>query len=424
MNRQDLRAGRIMRKGIVIALVAMVLAGAGMIAGLGLSAPFASVAFAAEPIKVGVIGPFQIDHGVFIREAVQMAADEINAKGGILGRKIELYYADDENSAVKGNAALRKLLALDNVDFIVGGFSSGVVSGIFDVMAQYQKIWLGTGAASSVIIERIRNNYHQYKYYFRVGTLGADYQADAIADFIVDVLSKKHGLTRAAILSTNVKYAQDISEAVKEKIEKAGLKVVYKEYFNPDTTDFSPNFTKAQNSGAQFIVNVVPGNEGITYVKQWNDKKVPLPIVGAIALALKDEFFQETDGKSLFEASSSPNSGPARITPNTLDFVARFKARYKHSPGYIAYPAYDTLYVLKDAAERARSLETEPLIAALEKTDFVGVAPIAFTKDHDLKYGGKYAKFVWYQFQEGGKRVAVYPQEYATGVYVLPSWMK
>ncbi len=410
------------RKTLALILAAVFLTGTTLLAGCG--GKTADKKAESGTLKVGVVGPFQTEHGVQIKEAVEMATGEINAAGGILGRKIELFYGDDENSAEKGLAALKKLYTADKVELIVGGVASGVVNGMFDVMAQSKKIWLGTGAATPVIIERISKDYNKYKYYFRIGTLDSTNQGASIAEFIVEVLNKKHGFTKAAILSSNLKYSQDISEAIAKKIEEAGLKVVYREYFNTDTTDFSPNFTNAQKSGAQFIINTILGPEGITYVKQWQDNKVPLPIVGAIAFATKDEFFKETGGKAAYETTANPNSGPAPLTPKTLAFAKKFKEKYGHSANFIGYPAYDTLYVLKDAAERAKTLETEALIKALEGTDYKGASPIKFTKDHDLVYGGSNARFVFFQFDEKGDRVAVFPKEFANGEYKLPPWVK
>jgi len=393
-----------------------------LLSGCGGAKPAAPKADA--PLKVGVIGPFQTEHGVAIKQSAMLAAEEINAAGGINGRKIELVYGDDENSAEKGLAALKKLYTQDKVDILMGGVASGVVNGMMDVMAQNKKIWLGTGAATPVIIERIAKDYEKYKYYFRVGTLDSTNQGKSIAEFIVDVFNKKHGMTKAAILSTNLKYSQDISEAVAKQIEAAGIKVVYREYFNSDTTDFSPNFTNAQKAGAEFIINTILGPEGITYVKQWNDNKVPLPIVGAIAFATKDEFYKETGGKAAFETTANPNSGPAPLTPKTVAFAKKFKEKYGHSANFIAYPAYDALYVLKDAAERAKTFDTDPLIKALEATDYKGASPIKFTKDHDLVYGGANARFVFFQFNEKGERNAVYPKEFASTEYRLPAWIK
>ena len=71
----------------------------------------------------------------------------------------------------------------------------------------------------------------------------------------------------------------------------------------------------------------------------------------------------------------------------------------QRSANFIAYPANDALYVLKDAAERAKTFDTDPLIKALEATDYKGASPIKFTKDHDLVYGGTNARFVFFQFK-------------------------
>ena len=134
----------------------------------------------------------------------------------------------------------------------------------------------------------------------------------------------------------------------------------------------------------------------IKYTNQWNDNKVPLPIVGAIAFATKDEFYKETGGKAAFETTANPNSGPAPLTPKTVAFAKKFKEKYGHSANFIAYPAYDALYVLKDAAERAKT----------------------------LVYGSTNTCFVFFQFNEKGEHNAVYPKEFASAEYQLPAWIK
>ena len=149
-----------------------------------------------------------------------------------------------------------------------------------------------------------------------------------------------------------------------------------------------------------------------------------MPIVGAIAFATKDEFYKETGGKAAFETTANPNSGPAPLTPKTLEFAKKFKEKYGHSANFIAYPAYDALHVLKEAALRAKTFETEALIKALEQTDYKGASPIKFTKDHDLVYGGANARFVFFQFNDKGERIAVYPKDFASGEWQMPSWIK
>ena len=116
---------------VVFSLGVLLLGGCG---GAKTEAPKANAA-----LKVGVVGPFQTEHGVAIKEAAMLAAEEINAGGGINGRKIELVYGDDENSAEKGLAALKKLYTQDKVDLLMGGVASGVVNGMMDVMAQTRK---------------------------------------------------------------------------------------------------------------------------------------------------------------------------------------------------------------------------------------------------------------------------------------------
>jgi len=127
--------------------------------------------FSASTWKIGVIATLQQENGVWVKNAVDMAAKEINAAGGILGKKIELVYQDDENSAEKMKSGIMKLVTRDRIDFLIGGVGTGPVLASMDEMAMRKIIWLGTGAASPDIINFIRKDYNKYKYYFRVGTL-------------------------------------------------------------------------------------------------------------------------------------------------------------------------------------------------------------------------------------------------------------
>jgi len=115
--------------------------------------------FAANVWKIGVVGPFQQETGEWIKQAVELAAEEINADGGIAGRQIELIFQDSEAKAEKMITAVQKLCTRERVDFIVGGMSSGAVLGAMDRWARYKTIWLGTGAASINVTNNIGEDY-------------------------------------------------------------------------------------------------------------------------------------------------------------------------------------------------------------------------------------------------------------------------
>ncbi len=385
--------------------------------------------FAANVWKIGVVGPFQQETGEWIKQAVELAAEEINADGGIAGRQIELIFQDSEAKAEKMITAIQKLCTRENVDFIVGGMSSGAVLGAMDRWARYKTIWLGTGAASINVTDNIGEDYDRYKYYFRVGTLDSISQGTSTGDFITNYLQPKYGISKVAIIAVDLVYSKEIAEEAARVCEENGLDIVYRDYFPMGTTDYSATFKKAVDAGAQVIINSIVTDDGIAFVKQWYDLKVDAAIVGPVGPALKPEFFDQTGGKCVFETSAYPNGGPAPLTKNTLKFVEDHLAKFGNNPGFISYPAYNALYVLKEAAADVKDVNnTDEWIKAIEKVEFKlggdkGVAPVVFDENHSLKYGGDAARGIIFQWQGEDSWEAVYPEEYATGKWLVPEWM-
>ena len=393
------------------------------------------VFFAANPIKIGVVGPFEQEAGSWIRYGSLYAAEAINEAGGILGRKIELLFEDDGVSAEKLKSAISKLVLRDRVDFIMGGYSSGSVLGAMNDLPRYKIIWLGTGAASPQVISLIESDYDKYKYYFRVGTLDSTKQAVSIGKFIAEDLAPKYDLTKVGIITLDWTYSRDIAETAAAICEEAGLEVVFRSYFSEGTTDFAPIFKRAEQAGVQIIIDAIVTDDGIQFVKQWYDIKPNFAIVGAVGPALKPEFYDQTNGKCVYETSAYPNGGPANLTARTLEFYETFKTRYGIAPGFAAFSSHDSLYVLKAALERVgNTKDTEAIIKSLEETDFPGgenntitVAPVKFTKYHDLEFGGNYAQGILFQWQLNDgvpEWVAVHPQQFKTGDWQKPHWVK
>lgn len=382
-------------------------------------------------IKVGVTAPLQTENGAWIKQAVTMAAEEINAKGGIDGEQVELYFVDDEDTASKMISGITRLVTRDQVDYLIGGVGSGGVLASMDTMARYKLIWLGTGAASPDVTKKIAENFNKYKYYFRVGTLDSYSQGKSIGEFIANYLVPKYGINKAAIISLDLVYSKQIVEEAVKIAEKAGVEIVYEDYFPIGHTDFSATFKKAEEAGAQVIIDAIVTADGIQFTKQWKDLKVNAAIVGAIAPALKPEFLDQTNGKAIYETSAYPNGGPAPLTKNTMKWFSDFKAEFGTSPGFIAFPAYNSLYVLKDALESMDKKDwkdKDKVISAIEKVKFPlggdkGVAPVMFTENHDLVYGGEGAQGIIYQWQEDKEWRAVWPLQYKTGTWEVPSWL-
>jgi branched-chain amino acid transport system substrate-binding protein len=377
----------------------------------------------ARSIRIGVPTPIQLQVGRDTQDAVQMAIDEINAKGGVLGRKLEMVVVDETENPEQGISAIRKLTSEEKVDVLIGGFTSGVTLAQLPHISQAKTIYLGVGAASPAITSKLKSDFENYKYIFRVAPLNSTHLAYDLGGFVSGELKGELGYSRIAIVGENAKWAQDIVPVLKKGIVDAGIEVRMVELFDTQTTDFSPLFSRARESGAQFVIVLLSHASSDTFVKQWYDARVPLPIGGIDIKSQDADFYQRIGGKAISEiVSTSAIRSP--VTPKTIPFWDAFVKRYKRTPVAVAPAAYDATHLYAEAVERAKSTGADALIPQLEKTDYVGAfGHIAFDNAHDVRAGPGYITLRYSQWQDKGTRVIVWPKELRTGNVVMPPWM-
>src|SRR6185437_4749433 len=165
--------------------------------GVGISIP----AHAADkPIKIGVIGEDAAVAGTSITKAAQLAADEINAKGGIQGHKVQVITYDDHSSAADAVRAFQRAVNQDKVDAVIGSYISEVALAIEPWSARLHKIFITPGAASTDISKHVHDDYAHYKYTFH-GWLTSAFIAQSICDFSKDTLVKTYHMKSSAVMS-------------------------------------------------------------------------------------------------------------------------------------------------------------------------------------------------------------------------------
>ncbi len=381
-----------------------------------------------KSFKVGVIGPMNTQNGKLLWNSVELAAKEINEQGGILDRNIELIKINDHNNVEKATHNLKKSIKELHPDILLGGMSSGVVLKLMDIMANHKILWLGTGGAHPNVIKKIQNNYQNYKYYFRVGTTDANQQAKAIGQFAIDVLTPKYGYKKFAIIGTKLKWAKFALGESKKMLLKRGYKLVYEHYFNPKTTQFEHLFKNAVKNNAQFIMSYTLGAEGTLFIQQYHDLKVAIPNIGNHAIGVRDEWWQETGGKCIYNSHFRFSGGKAAYTEKTLDFYHKFKKEFKNSPGFLSWPGYDALYILKEVTQKNKSFQINQIISQLEKIEYVGNVRYKFTKNHDLTYGIKNGKRyivpVYFQWKKDGQLRPIWPPGIAGSNFQIPHWIE
>ncbi len=376
-----------------------------------------------KPIRIGVPVSIQVQLGKDARDGVALAIEEINAKGGVLGRMLEAVVADESSTVDAAIAAIKKLTADEKVDALIGGWSSGYVLAQLPHISAAKTIFLNTGAAAPNITANVTKDYDNYKYVF-MATLNSVDLARDVVDYATTFLGKEKGVKKIAIVAESAAWTRALVPFLERNIKAAGIEITAIEYFEIKTTDFSPIFAKVRDSGAAHMLQVVSHATSDIFIKQWADAKVPLALSGLDGKAQEADFFARVDGKALGQTTIVPVIRAA-ITPKTIPFWDAFVKKYDRPPVYTAATAYDATHAYADAVKRAGTTETDAVIKALEATEIeTTIGKLAFTKSHDVRYGPGYVRWLHVQWQKDGKRAIVWPKDKADGDLVPPPWMK
>jgi branched-chain amino acid transport system substrate-binding protein len=210
---------------------------------------------------------------------------------------------------------------------------------------------------------------------------------------------------------------------LKKGAEAAGIEVPVAEFFDVQTADFSPIFSKVKDSGSQYMLIILSHAASDVFVKQWYDAKVPVPIGGIDVKSMDANFFDRVGGKSIAEVSTNYVLR-APLTPKTVPWWDKFTTLYKRAPVYTAPGAYEAVQIYADALKRAGTADTDAVIKELEKTDYVGTrGRVQFDASHEVKDGPGFVNQLFVQWQANGERVVIWPKEVAQGKMINPPWL-
>lgn len=384
-------------------------------------------AAAADPIRIGVIAEAQAVAGSSIGPAAQLAAEEINARGGVDGRKIEVVVYDDHSSAAEAVRAFQRAVSDDKVNAVIASYTSEVVLALEPWAARLKTLMITPGAASDVITQNIAKDYERNKYTFH-GYLTSSALAGLVCDAAKDLLVGPHKMKTAVIVSEDAAWTTPLDAGYEACLPNAGLKVLDHIRFSPDTTDFTPIFSKVEALKPDVIITGI-SHVGTQPTVQWKNQQVPIPMLGISSQATNSNFWKDTNGATegvLFNAVSGPG---VAVTPKTLPFVEAYQKKYGNQPAYSGYTAYDEVYMIAEAVRRAGSVDADKLVEAMEKTDYVGtIGRIAFLPKgdphvHGLRTGPGYITGLMLQWQDG-KQVNMWPKSLAGGPMKFPGFVK
>ncbi|WP_420134630.1 ABC transporter substrate-binding protein [Rhodopseudomonas sp.] len=386
-----------------------------------------SSAWAADPIKIGVIAEAQAIAGASIPQAAQLAADEINAKGGIDGRKIEIVTYDNHSSSADSVRAFQRAVNEDKVHAVIASYISEVVLALMPWASRLKTPLVTPGAASNEISKAVNKDYEKNKYTFH-GYLTSGELAQSVCDAAKDLLVDARKMKSAVIMSEDAAWTKPLDVGYEECLPKVGLKVLDHIRFSPDTTDFTPIFNKIESSKPDVIITGI-SHVGVQPTVQWKNQQVPIPMFGIASQATNSTFGKDTNNASdgvLYQGVSGPG---VAVTPKSVPFADAFKAKFGNYPSYAGYTAYDEVYYIAEAVKRGGSTDGDKLVEALEKTDYEGtIGRVQFYgKDepftHGLKYGKGLLTGLMLQWQDG-QQVAVWPPEVAKAKIKFPAFIK
>jgi branched-chain amino acid transport system substrate-binding protein len=331
-------------------------------------------AHAQAPIKIGsvlsVTGPAAF-LGDPEKKTLNLYVERINAAGGVLGRKLELYTYDDGTDASKANSFAKRLIEEDKVDILIGGTTTGSTMAMVPVVEKAQIPFISL-AGAVVIIEPVK------KWVFKTP------HTDRMAAEKVFEDMKKRGLTKVGLLSENSAFGQSGKKETLAVAGKYGMQIVANETYGPKDADVTTQLTKIKNTaGVQAILVFGFGQGPAVVTKNIGQLGITLPHYESHGVASAE--YIKLSGKAaegvrlpaaaLLVAKTLPNKDPQK--PVVVGYEKAYKDRYKQDVSTFGGHAIDGLMIAVNAIKRAKSTDKAKVRDAIEQTKgYIGTGGI------------------------------------------------
>ncbi|KPV60489.1 ABC transporter substrate-binding protein [Paenibacillus sp. A3] len=340
-----------------------------------------------KEIKIGMMFALsgnEAKMGQDMKQAAELAANEINAAGGINGSKIKLIAQDDACDPQTATAAANKLVS-EGVTAVVGGYCSGAAIPATGVFHQNGIPTVITAANSQKIADQ------KFPEIFMINGTGV-HQAQMATEYMVT----KNQAKKIAIIHDNSAFAKDLGEVTKKQVESAGAKVVIFDAVNPDETDFSSLVSKLKQAQPDATYWTAYYKGGGLFIKQFKQQGVS-GIIG-VGDGANDKMLIDIAGKAAAEGTFITNSPTAEFLPDAKKFIDDYKGKFSQEPGPYSALQYDGIKLMADAIKRAGSTDKKAITEALAKSDLKTLTgQVSFTPQGTLTK----SNFVVLQVKEG-----------------------
>jgi branched-chain amino acid transport system substrate-binding protein len=352
------------------------------------AAAFAYSGAASAQIKLGVAGPLSGANAAFgaqLRNGVDQAVEDINAAGGILGKKLSLSIGDDAADPRQGRNVANKFVG-DGITWVVGHFNSSVTM-------PSSETYITPASTNPQITER------GYQFMFR--TCGRDDQQGGVAG---KYLAENYKGKKIAIVQDKTTYGKGLADETKKALNAAGVREVLYEGLNVGEKDYSAIVSKIKASGADVVFFGGVHTEAGLLVRQMRDQGVQAPLMGGDGIA--SEEFASIAGPGADGTLMTFPPDP-RLRPEAANVVKKFEAKRFNPETYTLY-SYAAVQILKQAAEQANSTETQAMIDVMHsgKPFKTVIGDISYDKKGDVTR----ADYVVYRWVKGADGKITYKQ--------------
>jgi branched-chain amino acid transport system substrate-binding protein len=384
-----------------------------------------------NPIKVGMslaLTGTGAPAGKMLQAAIEIWRDDVNAKGGLLGRPVEVIVYDDQSTPAQVPNIYTKLISVDKVDLLLGPYGTNFVAPVMPTIIQNKKMLISYTAIGI-------NDEYKYDKYFSMVPVGSD-GVNAFSKGFFEIAARQNPKPQTvAIIVADAEFSQNAAKGAREELKKHGMRIIYDKSYPPTTTDFTPVMRAVQAANADIVYAGAYPADSVGLVRAANEiglnpKMFGGALIGQLVTPIKANLGPIQNGLVIHE-SFVPS--PKLNFPGLDNLMQRYQAKageLKTDPiGFAFVPfGYTNGQIIEQAVTATKSLDHEVLAKYLHANTFkTVVGDIAFGKD------GEWAKprMVLTQFQniepnnvgqfkDGHKQPILWPPEYKTGDIIYP----
>ena len=362
-----------------------------------------------EPIKIGAAVSTTGSNGrtgLYQQEAYLLWEEQKNTAGGVLGRPVQMVIYDDQSDPATGARLYERLLTEDNVDLILGPYSSSVTQAVVQVTERAGQPLLAAGASAGDLWNR------DYRYLFGIYSVAEDYFKDIILS-----IATEQGYSSAAIIYEDTLFPTSTASGAAAHCEDAGLEVVINEKYPAEATDVSSVLTRVRDANPDILIGGSYPPDSVLIMRQSKDLGVN-PKLFAFSVGAAQPDFGESLGADAEYVLGPSMWEPEIETPGNAEFLAAYQAKFNREPDYHSAAGYSACQVLEAAVSAVGEIDLEAIREQYATMELPTVLPGVYKVDENGKMIGHIALTVQWQ---GGKKVLVAPADLQTGDIVLPT---